>query len=76
MTDNTIREIARRELTPRQLAVWESHLVHGYSFRLISLHLDISRTTVTDHYDAACRKLRAHGIRVTPDGTHYLEESA
>jgi predicted DNA-binding protein YlxM (UPF0122 family) len=67
-----IREIARDVLTTRQLDVWTSHAVHGYSFRLISHHFGISRTTVTDHYDAACRKLRAHGVHVTPDGTHYL----
>ena len=68
-----IQDIAARELTRRQHTIWQLHHQTGFSFRRIAIHLDLSRTTVTDHYDAACRKLRAHGVHVTPDGTHYLQ---
>jgi len=69
-----LRVLVLKHLTDKQREVWEYHHWHGYSFRTIALHLDLSRTTVTDRYDAACRTLRKHGVRFTPDGRPYLEE--
>jgi DNA-directed RNA polymerase specialized sigma24 family protein len=73
--DPKIVHLALAQLTPAQHDVWE--LRHGYdmSFRAIALHLDLARTTVTDRYDNACRTLRRHGVRFTPDGRPYLEET-
>jgi len=73
MTDPRISELAETHLTTKQLDVW--YLVTGgCSQRETSYRLDIARTTVTDRYDAACRTLRRHGVRFTPDGRPYLEE--
>jgi hypothetical protein len=74
MIDPTILHIARTQLTDKQLAVWL--LIHdsGMSLRATAIHLDLARTTVTDRYDNACRTLRRHGVRFTPDGRPYLEE--
>lgn len=68
--------LARSVLTPKQLEVWQLHHQHHMSFRAIAIRLDISRTTVTDRYDNACRALRKAGVTVTPDGTHYHQEPA
>jgi len=73
MTDPRILTIANRHLTDKQLAVWNLHHHHGMSFRAIATHLDLSRTTVTDRYDNACRTLRRHGVTFTPDGHPHLE---
>jgi DNA-binding NarL/FixJ family response regulator len=72
-TDPRILQIAHRELTDRQLTVWNAHRL-GQSQRSIAYQLDLSRTTITDTLDAAWRTLRKHGVLVTPDGTPYLEE--
>ena len=74
-TDQRIWELVDKHLTAKQREVWELHHGPGYSFRTISLHLDLARTTVTDRYDNACRTLRRHGVRFTPDGTPYLEHT-
>ena len=72
--DPRILQIAEQACAPRQLQVWTLHVVHGMTFRGIATHLDLNRTGVTDAYDGACKKLRAHGIMVTPDGRPYLEK--
>ena len=69
-----ILELATRQLTAAQHDVWTLRHQHHMSFRAIALHLDLARTTVTDRYDNACRTLRRHGVRFTPDGRPYLEE--
>jgi hypothetical protein len=73
MIDQAVLELARARLTDKQLAVWL--LIHdgGMSMRAAALHLDLARTTTTDRYDNACRTLRRHGVRFTPDGRPYLE---
>lgn len=75
MIDPAILTLARDQLTPKQLTVWL--LIHdaGMSMRGAATHLDIARTTATDRYDNACRTLRKHGVRFTPDGRPYLEET-
>ena len=75
MIDPRIETIAANHLTPGQFAVWDLRHFHGFSFRAIAIHLDIARTTATDRYDNACRTLRRHGVRFTPDGRPYLEET-
>ena len=74
--NDKIGVLALKHLTAKQLEVWTYHHHHGYSFRSVAIHLDLSRTTVTDRYDNACRTLRRHGVRFTPDGRPYLEETA
>ena len=74
MTNPRMTQLAKQHLTPKQLDVWLL-LTGGCSQRQTSYRLDLSRTTVTDRYDAACRTLRKHGVRFTPDGRPYLEET-
>ena len=75
MIDPRITDLAAQHLTTKQLQVWELHAIRGMSFRAIALHLDLGRTTTTDRYDNACRTLRRHGVRFTPEGRPYLEET-
>ena len=75
MIDPRITDLARAHLTEKQIQVWELHAIRGMSFRAIALHLDLGRTTTTDRYDNACRTLRRHGVRFTPEGRPYLEET-
>lgn len=75
MIDGRISTLAAQELPPKQYEVWSLHHHHGMSFRTIANHLDLARTTTTDRYDNACRTLRRHGVRFTPDGRPYLEET-
>jgi len=70
-----IRQLAQTVLTAHQHQVWTLHQHDHMSFRAIAAHLDLARTTVTDRYDNACRTLRKHGVRFTPDGRPYLEET-
>jgi len=75
MIDPNVHQIARDQLTPNQLAVFE--LWHRpMSQRAIALHLGLSRTTIVDRYDAACLRLHRAGVKFTPDGRPYLEETA
>jgi hypothetical protein len=76
LTDQEVRiwPLAHSNLTAKQYAVFELHHKHKMTFRQIAIHLDLARTTVTDRYDNACRTLRRHGVRFTPDGSPYLEE--
>ena len=73
--DPRILDLAATHLTAKQHEVWNLHHHLGMSFRAISIHLDIARSTTTDRYDNACRTLRRHGVRFTPDGQPYLEET-
>jgi hypothetical protein len=73
MIDPRITDLAHQHLTQKQLAVFELHTLRGMSFRAIAIHLDLGRTTTTDRYDNACRTLRRHGVRFTPEGRPYLE---
>lgn len=68
--------IARNTLTDKQLDVWL--LVHdgGMSIRGTALHLGLHRSTAVDRYDAACLNLHRAGVKFTPDGRPYLEETA
>lgn len=75
MTD-PIRQIVNQHLTRNQAIVFELHHHTGWSIRHISVHLGISRSATIDRYDNACRKLHHHGVRFTPDGDPYLEETA
>ena len=70
-----VAAIANETLTPNQLAVlnlWHT----GMSQRAIAHHLGLSRTTIVDRYDAACLRLHRAGVKFTPDGRPYLEETA
>ena len=71
-----IRQLVTDTLTENQAQVFILHHHHHMSFRSIATHLALARTTVTDRYDAACRKLQTHGVRFTPAGDPYLEETA
>jgi DNA-binding CsgD family transcriptional regulator len=73
MIDPEIHELAIVVLTERQLHIWQLAQT-GMSQRTVAYTLDLSRTTVTDTLDAAHRKLRAHGVQVTPDGRPYLTQ--
>ena len=75
MIDPRIIDLATSALTSKQLQVWDLHARRGMSFRAIATHLDLSRTTVTDRYDNACRTLRRHVVTFTPDGHPHLEET-
>lgn len=55
--DPAIREIAERELTPRQLDVLILHLA-GCSQRTIATMLGMRRTTVRDHLAIAIATLK------------------
>ena len=57
--DPTIRAIAERELTPRQLAVLKLWLA-GHSTRRIGRALDIAEATARGHLDRALQKMRPH----------------
>lgn len=57
--DPAIRDLAQRELTPRQLAVLQ-HRLNGHSWQTIADALRISRTTAREHHRAAIDKLRPH----------------
>jgi DNA-binding NarL/FixJ family response regulator len=71
----TIRTIAEQHLTPKQVTILRLQL-NGLNTRAIARQLNISRSTVDEHIDAAHRNLYRHGIRHTTDGTWYLEETA
>ncbi len=65
------QDVAAEHLSDRQLQILMLSL-HGYSSREISYKLDLARTTVSDHLDAAYRNLRANGVGFGPDGRPYL----
>ena len=73
MIDPAITELAQAHLTENQYTAWNYH-IHGMSTRAIAYRMDTARTTTSDRIDAAWRKLRQHGITVTPDGQPHLEE--
>lgn len=75
--DPRIREIAARELTPCQLDVFKLKIA-GLGYKRISVMLTPERdpTTVRQHFDAANRTLRRHGVGRRTDGIYYLEETA
>jgi DNA-directed RNA polymerase specialized sigma24 family protein len=73
--DYDVWSLCVRHLSDKQADVFYLHHKDGLSFRQIANHLDLARTTVTDRYDNACRTLRRHGVRFTPDGRPYLEET-
>jgi DNA-binding CsgD family transcriptional regulator len=70
-----ISKLAAEHLTDRQRQVFNWHLRDDRSFRDIAASQDLARSTVTDAFDAACRKLRKHGVLFTKDGHPYLEET-
>lgn len=74
--DPLILQLVDQHLYPRQREVWKLVTIHDMSFRAIAIRLDLNRTGVSDAYDAACRRLRKHGVRFTPDGRPYLEETS
>ena len=75
MIDPRILELADQHLTAKQRQVWIDHHAHNMPLRAIAHYLDLSRSSVTDRYDNACRTLRRHGVRFTPDGRPYLKET-
>ena len=76
MLEPHITELAKTHLTDNQLRVFLLHHRQGLSFRDIARRHDLARTTITDRYDGACRRLRAQGVKFTPDGNPYLEDVA
>ena len=66
--------LAREHLNDNQRQVFLWHLRDGIPLRTIATSLDLARTTVSDRFDAACRIMRAHGVRFTPDGLPYMED--
>ena len=70
-----IQQIVATQLTENQAQVFILHHHHHMSFRAIAHHLGLARTTVTDRYDAACRNLQTNGVRFTPAGDPYHEET-
>ena len=74
--DPRILELANQHLTPLQRDTWM--LVHkeGWPIRRIAAKLYEHRSTITSRYDAALVNLAKHGVRYTPDGRPYLEETA
>lgn len=76
MLEDHIERLANEHLFPLQLQVFLAHHKHGYQFRTIAVRMDLSRSTVTDAYDGATRRLRKQGVKFTPDGNPYLEDVA
>jgi DNA-directed RNA polymerase specialized sigma24 family protein len=76
MIPKEISWLARDHLTDRQRQVFMWHCRDGRSFRDIAAAEDVARSTVTDAFDAACRKLRKQGVQFTKDGRPYLEDAA
>ena len=75
MIPREVNLLAREHLTDNQRRVFMWRVRDGMSFREIAASEDVARTTVTDTFDAACRKLRAHGVKFTPtDGQPYVED--
>jgi DNA-binding CsgD family transcriptional regulator len=70
-----IRARAEAALTANQFRAWELS-VAGLSQRDVALNIGVSRTTAVDRIDRAWQILGAHGIRSSPAGTPYLEETA
>lgn len=68
-----VREIAKRELTEKQLEAFKLELA-GMSLRGIASALDIDRRAVRDRLDAAYRRLRRAGVRQTSSGGWILDE--
>ena len=73
MIPREVSLLASDHLNDNQRQVFMWHVRDGIPFRSIAGSLDLPRTTVTDRFDAACRILRAHGVRFTPDGIPYME---
>jgi DNA-binding NarL/FixJ family response regulator len=73
--DPAVRETAERVLTEKQLDAWRLE-ADGSSIRDIAFRLDIAKTTASDRLEAAHRILRRAGVRMSPNGIYYLEESA
>ncbi len=69
-----ISKLAAEHLTDSQRRVFLWVTRDGRKFRNIAASEDVSRTTITDRYDAACRKLRKHGVDFTKDGRPYMKE--
>jgi predicted DNA-binding protein YlxM (UPF0122 family) len=70
-----ISKLAAEHLTDRQRQVFNWHLRDGRSFRDIAASEDVARSTVTDAFDSACRKLRKYGVQFTQDNRAYLEDA-
>jgi hypothetical protein len=62
-------------LTTNQYRAWELS-VSGYSQRDVALVTRVARTTAVDRIDRAWQLLGEHGIKASPAGTPYLEETA
>ena len=75
MIPREVSLLARDHLTDlqRRIFLWVAR--DGRSFREIAAKEDMARTHVTDTFDAACKKLRKHGVKFTPtDGQPYMED--
>lgn len=73
--DPAVNQLAQQVLTAPQYAAW--HLeAQGCSQRQIALHLDITRSAVVARLDNAYLKLKRAGVKQTPAGIYYLEETA
>jgi predicted DNA-binding protein (UPF0251 family) len=70
-----IRARAQAVLTDHQFRAWELS-VAGLSQRDVALNIGVSRTTAVDRIDRAWQLLAKHGIRSSPAGLPYLEETA
>jgi DNA-binding CsgD family transcriptional regulator len=57
LTDRELRSIAVDVLTERQFECWELSRFHHRSYRVISLMLDIEKSTVQGHVRRADQKL-------------------
>lgn len=75
MIDPAIAVLIEQHLTFKQAVVFELHHRTGMSIRAIAVHLGIARSSAVDRYDAACLHLHRQGVRFTPDGHPYLEET-
>jgi DNA-directed RNA polymerase specialized sigma24 family protein len=52
-----ILKLASQVCTPKQLTVLELREQHGYSWHMICITLDITKTTAREHHAAATRNI-------------------
>lgn len=73
MIPHEVSILARDHLTDIQRQVFMWHLRDGIPLRRIAIIRDVTHSTVQDCFDGACKRLRAQGVRFTPDGLPYLQ---
>jgi len=69
----SVREIAERELTAKQLEAFRYELA-GWSLQRIADRYDIAKQSAAGRIEGAHRRLRKAGVRQDQFGRWYIEE--